>query len=229
MPARQMHEEALALARASGRKVYEASALFGLGLVLTAEGNLAEAGKLYEDALAIDREIDRQGDVVNASLALAALAIEDHRPAEAEARIKDLAEYFRAQKDALREAYAQALLAQSLLAQGRLAEAQTAIDRALRLAAGTQHREYAMDVAIAAARVHAAGGKAGQAVASLNRLINEATRMGFLSYQFQARLALGEIELKSGHGEAGRARLKALAAEATALGFGLIARKATAL
>ncbi len=224
--AHKMFEESLAIFRETGNKSGAAYALFCLGEVLSAEGDLSGARKTHEEALAIRNELGEKGSAAASLLDLAALSIEENRPADAGAPARKAAKEFRAEKQAVTEAFAHEVLARALLAQGRLAEAKKTISRATTLPKNGQNLALRLSVAITAARVRAATGKSAEPRKSLESTLAEAKKYGYLGYQLEARLALGEIEMKSGNAAAGRTRLAALEKEATAKGFGLIARKA---
>jgi len=86
----------------------------------------------------------------------------------------------------------------------------------------------AIDVGIAAGRIHAASGRAAEASKGLAGTLAEATRLDCGRCVLEARLALGELEMKEGKKAAAREHLATLEKDATAKGFLLIARKANA-
>jgi len=197
-----------------------------LGAIFTTEGKLTEARKAHDEALAIRNQLGEKRTAAESRLGLAALAIEEGRPSEAEATARTGAEEFRKEKAADLEAQAHIVVARSLLAQGRPKEAQTAIDAAAALPQKSQSFALRLSLGLHGARVAAALGKTAEARRSLEDVFTKATTKGWVEYQLEARLALGEIEMESANPAAGRARLGALEKDGAARGFGLIARKA---
>jgi eukaryotic-like serine/threonine-protein kinase len=204
-------------------------ALSDVGNLLESEGELGQAKAKYQQALDIQNQIGDQFGSAESRLSLAELSIEEGRPREGEVLGRGAREVFRRQKVIDDEIWADAVLARALLAQGKSAEAQKEINASNGTAAKLQNEEVRLKVALAAAPVRAASGKAADndaATKSLEATLAEATKHGYLGYQFEARLALGEIEMKSGHTTAGRAHLAAVQKEAQVKGFELLARKA---
>ncbi len=225
-PSKQTFEQALAIYRQIGSESGSAGTTYALGRVLLAQGDLAAARKAYEDSLAMRAGLGEKLSDTFSRSRLAAVTVEEGRAAEAETPAREAAEEFRKQKMGDSEAFVLDILARALLAQGKVVEARQVIERAVPLAAKSPHT--LLPVAITAARVRGADGKALEAARSLGGLLAEASRAGLVSYQLEIRLALGEIEVKSGKAVLGRARLEALEKEAAAKGFGLIAGKAAA-
>ena len=231
--ARTKYEQVLPMYDELGDKSGSAYARSGLGQVMAEQGDLAGARKSYEEALAIRESIGEP--TAETRLALAAVSLDEARPADSEANAHTAAEEFRAKKIVDKEALAETVLARSLLAQGKLAKATESIAHASALARQINDPALRLpveiEVGIAAARIQAASRKQSdqaQAMASLGQRLTEATRNHLLELQFEAALALGEIEIESAKASAGRARLQALEKDATAHGFLLIARKAAA-
>jgi hypothetical protein len=161
-------------------------------------------------------------------LAIADLALEDGRAAEAEAAAREVSADAHKAGMADAEAEAEALVGRALLAQGRISEARQAVERAARISDKSQNSAVRRTVTLASARVRAAAGEpVADLVRGLESALAAAARAGLLGPQLHIRLALGEVLVRSGN-PAGRARIEALEKDARDRGFLLVARKAAA-
>jgi serine/threonine protein kinase/tetratricopeptide (TPR) repeat protein len=202
-------------------------AMFIQAHVQMQEGNLAQARKTFEDTLALRKKIGDKTTVEDSMLALAQLSIAEGHAADAEQPARQVVELARAEKAKDNEMNARTTLARSLLDQGKPKEAENEIRAPEAATATGEARLLAMDVAIAAARIHAANGKSAAASQSLARVLAEAKKLDCGRCQFETRLALGELELRQSKAT-GKEHLAALEKDATAKGFLLIARQAHA-
>jgi uncharacterized protein HemY len=112
----------------------------------------------------------------------------------------------------------------SLMAQGKLPEAESTMERTMKLRA--QDHTVRVSLAITGARLAARTGKISEAMRGLESALKEASRMRLTMCAFEARLAEAEIELQQGKVESAHAHLRSLEKEAAQDGFGLLARKA---
>jgi tetratricopeptide (TPR) repeat protein len=230
-----MYENALNITRQTGHKRGMAFELAGLSETLSAQGDLIEARKKGEEALAIRTEMGEQWTTAASHASLAALSLDEGRPEAAEALARQAADEFGKLKADENVAVTYSVLARSLLEQGKIGEAQKVIQSAQELSARSGVIPVHFEVDIAAARGRAAAanhsgqGETAAAKRNLGGVLAKATRHGYVGYEFQSRLALGEIEVKSGKTAAGRARLLALERDAKAKGFLLVARRAAAI
>ncbi len=144
------------------------------------------------------------------------------QPSRAEQSLREAIAVLAAQKQPLLESLARATLALCRLDQGDLPAARAEIARAIGLIEGIETRYLErLEVALARAKVAAAGGQRDEARRLLASIVREADQVGVVPLRLEATLALSTIE-----GRAGRARLRALAEEAERLGFVRIARAA---
>ena len=224
----EMYDEGLAIFREVGDKTGLAFVYAGLGEVLLAQGDLLQARKHHEEALAIRNAAGEVGTAAQSHRALAALSIEEGRPTDAERVARQAAQVFGGQKAVNDEALAYAVVARALLARGRVAEANEVMKRAVTLSTKSQNPLVRLSVAVTAARVDAALRKGDVARTSLEATLGEASKIGLRGTELEARLALGELEMAGSNPAAGRARLAALEKEAADRSFGLIRRKAAA-
>jgi len=214
--------------RQAGDKLDDAYALGIWGKILSAQGDLIGARAKYQDALGIRNDITARGLAAQTKLALADLAIEEGRPAEAETPCRQAIEELHSEKAADDLISAHTVLARALLAMGKAPQAKTESDIANALAAKSQNFGVRQQLSIVAARIRAAFQNPSEAAMTLHVALTDSKKHGFVPYEFESRLALGEIERKSGKTASGSARLAALQRDATAKGFLLIARKAAA-
>jgi tetratricopeptide (TPR) repeat protein len=211
----------LAGAKAS---VEEAAAQTGIGEILRVRGDLAAARRKYEEVLELVKKNGVKGIVSERQLSLAELEIEEGRPAEGEALVRNAAPEFGRENLRDDQVLATVILARALLAQGKNDEAAKEVEAGRSLSGASVSTR--LNLAVTRARVEAALGKTGEAKKQATQALQLATKHGFVPEQLEARLALGEIEMKSGEADASRARLAALEKDAQAKGFLLIARKA---
>ena len=198
----------------------------GLGQIALARGDFAGARRSMQEALAIRSEMGDGLGAASSRADLAMLAIEDSRPRDAEAPLRESIEAFRKAKSGDDEAAAEAALARSMAAQGRPLEAQAAVRRAKGLLSAGSALPIRFEIALAEAYIE--GGPVGLADRRqrLTAVLGEAMNHGYTGYAYRIRLALCELEVRSGSAAEGRACLVALGNEAAAKGFDLIARKA---
>ncbi|HEV8628736.1 MAG TPA: protein kinase [Thermoanaerobaculia bacterium] len=233
-PARAAYEEALSGRREAGDRSGIAATLRALGKVLAEQGDLAAARNLQEEALALREEIGEQGGIADSRLIVAQLALAARQPAVARDRMTGVAEELRREGRADDEALAQAVLAEALFATGEPGAGETALRRALALAARSSTLELRLLALVPAARLRALrepGRCAEAAVArrDLEEAVSAADGAGHVPLLLAARLALGEVEISCGAAAKGRPRLLALAAAARQRGFTRIAAQAAQL
>jgi tetratricopeptide (TPR) repeat protein len=222
-------DESMAIGRETDSKRTQAYALFTRGQILEAEGHLEEARQAHLDALAIREQLKETLTIVESRISLAALAIEQGKPAEGETRARSAAEESQRTKQADDEIVARAVLARALLAQNKLDEARKAIAQSSALLGKSEDLEVRLGLRITEGRVATASGQSAAALKTFEATRQQAVKAGLVDIELEGRLALGEVEMRSvAKGAAGRARLELLQKAASAKGFGLIARQADA-
>lgn len=226
--ARRMYEDAMSIWTEMGEKRGLGFALSGLGQVLRAQGDLTGARTRHEEALAVREQTGQKGTAEESRVALAELAVDEGRPADAEPLVRNAMAMFRAERMLQSEIAAEDVLARSYLAQRRLGDARRTVDRAGELSRRVQNRHVRLALAVTDARVRAATGQPAEAVRRLEAALAETRAIGFVDLELEARLALGELDLASNRVAAGRARLKEVEEEAARRGFLLVARRAAA-
>lgn len=225
---KKLLEQADPIVHEIGNNERTAANLFVWGKVLSAQDDLAGAKSKFQEALKLHTGMGAKKDAALDELELADLSIEEGRPESAAAPCQAAGELFRSEKNADDEILSRAILAKALLAQSNPQEAWKETESLMNYVAHSQNRENRLQVAVTAARAHAALGRIAEAKRSLNANRAEALKYGFGAPELETRLALGALEIKSGSVVQGRARLAALEKDAAAKGFLLIARKAHA-
>jgi serine/threonine protein kinase/tetratricopeptide (TPR) repeat protein len=224
--ARQLFEESLEIKCALHNRHSEAYTASNLGDLLLAEGDLAGARKMHEDALAIRTELGEKSTANEDRFGLAAITLEEGKPAEALAAANQVADGFVADKRRDHEAMAYDLAARCSLALGKPDQAAAELQKAEELSAKSDDKIIATSFAITRGRILTASGDFSGARKKLDAALATATKSGLMAWKFEALLAIGELEMRSGKVSAGRAHLTVLEKDATAKGFLLVARKA---
>ena len=227
MGAEALVAEALRVAREHGFRSLEADALYHGGILALARGDLDRARSGHTAALEIRAAINEPLPSTRSRLALAELAIEEGRYAEAESVAADLAAECTDRRRADLHADALLVRARAFRALANPVAAETAANEAKALAARSQNRTLRRAVTIAVGEAQAALGRTAEAARVLAAAASEAHGAGAVDQELQARLALGEVEVGDrAMAGAGRMRLAALEREASARGFLLIAQRA---
>ena len=156
-------------------------------------GDLRLAKQRHSDALTIRTALGEKGTAAESRSALAVIALEEGRAAEAETLAADAATVFAGQSAPDNEATARAVLALAMLTQGRRAPAVREIERAQALVKSPQHVLARLPVMIAAARISSED-SAGGALSRSRRSGSKPSRRGIARSEFEARRAIAEIE-----------------------------------
>jgi tetratricopeptide (TPR) repeat protein len=218
------YREALEIAQTLGELPLEREVLNSMGVTLEYQGELADAEKVYSEAIRIAAN---PTNAAGARTNLAELYLSEGRPTESEAILRTAIKTFQEASwndDAI---WASAVLARALLAEGKIDEAARQIESTK--TEGLSDRETRFEVILASAAVKAASHNPEalrEARDSMRAMLAEAKSASDKSYEFEARLSLGEIETESDHIDVGRRILAELQKEARRKGYELIASKA---
>lgn len=221
-------EEALTIVQKSEARTDTASALAWRAELSRQGDRLPEARRDLEEAIKLQQGTGDTGRLAEMRVALARLSIEEAKPADAIAPVREAREVFRKQGRLGDEIDAGTALAEAQLALGKTIDARVEVESADLALKKSLDQMLRVQTEIVAARVRAAEGDGAGAIRDLERTLSDATRFGFVPLQLDARLALGQIEMKTGRAASGRARLDALERDAKAKGFLLVARRAGA-
>jgi tetratricopeptide (TPR) repeat protein len=216
------------MARAIAYRRGEPYPVSGLGDVHLARGELAEAQKQYDEALALCKEMDDQDFSAQLNVAQASIALFEKRYSDGETLARQGAAAYEKTNSSGNSIWAEAVLARNLLGEGKLSEAQAEVSRAATLARQSSLQTPQYELTLADARIKAKSGKTSEALQALETMLRSARKFGYRLYEYQARLAIGEIELGSG-AAAGRIHLTSLQKDARDNGAWLVANEAQAL
>jgi hypothetical protein len=222
-----MLQESLVLYREIGNKAMEAYSLAGMGAVLLAQGNLSEARKAGEQALAIREGLGNRDAAAESMLALAEVGLE--AGAVDDKQVNDVLARFEKAKRTDQAARACVLLARTLVARGNRSGARDAVQHALDLGQHSESRGTRLYVQIAAAQIRASIEPGRNSPRAVEALIQEAKRTGMLVLELEARLASDQLQMQRDSPTSARTDLAAVEAAAAAKGLTLVARKAHAL
>jgi len=211
-----------------GSYQYLTGAMMVLGDVLRAEGDLVGARKQYEESLSLREKTGAEGLVAESQTSLAALALDEGHPDQAEPLLRRAIEQFEKESGGPDAAGAYVLLSRSLLMEGKRDEARAAVQHAMELSRKSPDPELRIPAAVQAAKVESSGRSSASAIANVRAAAAEARRLGYYGLECEARLILGELVLRDSP-QSGRVALEGLEKEARERGLGLIARKAETL
>lgn len=219
------YDLAEAIAEKTGYKEGHAADLEGPVSIFFDRDQLSQAREREEQVIALKKEVGDAVQVAQSQAGLARIALEQDKPAEAEALVRGASPQFEQQTMAAAGGQTAALLARILLAQKKIEDAKTAANNAMALAEHTSDRSTHLMATLALAEVNAKSGKDAEAAKALQSVVNEARRDGYVQFEFEARLDLAQLELRSNR-DSGRKRLQQLQEDARRKEFLLIARKA---
>jgi DNA-binding winged helix-turn-helix (wHTH) protein/tetratricopeptide (TPR) repeat protein/TolB-like protein len=234
--ARHYANQALEVVRKKGDPMATSQAEALLGDVFMAGGDLPAARQEYQSALEVRKNLGDKSIMAQSRAELAVVSMEEGKPSEAEAALRDSLVEFQSEKAAPNEIQTETDFARLLLMQKKLGNARKVISQAAVMSRTSHDPALTLPVAIQDARVKIAllasarGSKPdiSDPDQELQRVIFAAKRLGYYGIECDARLALGELELRVTPA-AGRAHLRMLAEESHLRGMNLISRKAEEL
>ncbi len=192
--ARRMEEDALELARETRLKPGEAQALFQLAEIALASGDVETARRQHEAALAVRREIGETRTVLESQAALAALTLEEGRPADAERDARTVLEALGGEPTVALRVPLGLLVARSRMAAGDLDGAAPLLASARTLAARTERVDIRRAVSMADAEFELARGQTRQARERLTNLAATLNRAGMALAELDRRLLLLRVD-----------------------------------
>lgn len=201
--------------------------------ILAREGDVAAvrgqpdvARERYLDAQAQHAGTGDTSEVAQGDLRLAGLELDQCEITLAGSYARKALEQFHHEHVEDQEAQAGAVLAMALVAAGSHREAESAIEKAERLANNSRDPDVKIEVELAGGRLHAAAGKPEEALHQLDGAIEQARRAGLRWRVLEVRLARGEIEVARGDRRHAAEDLTSLEKEARSHGFSAIADRA---
>jgi tetratricopeptide (TPR) repeat protein len=205
-----------------------ASTLAGLGDAFADRGDLVAARKAYEESLALRNQAGEKQTAAETEIALARLAIEEGRPAEAETAARRCSQQFHQERQTDDEFAARAVLIEALLARGQQANAQKEMEGDQHFAANSENRLLRLQFALVSARVALTSDHPRSSRRPLEQVVQQARGHGFAGIELAAQLLLAQLATRIEPAAVAREKLITLEKDARAKGFGLIARKAAA-
>ena len=154
---------------------------------------------------------------------IAALALAEGKPSEAEELARQAADAFQQEKLVDQEADARNVVAKALIAEGKISDAQTEANQAMSLS--PQDRAVRLSLGITAARLKARAGNTADAKKDLDGYMTDAVKMKLVGTTFDVTLAETEL-LAASDPKSALARLQTLAADAKAKGYLEVAAEA---
>lgn len=222
-----MYQQAVGIQHEIDDKSYYAASLVSIGKLRRQTGDSDGARKVYEEALALRRQLGEKGTVAETQMALAELDCDFGQAFDAETLAQAAIQEFQTEREADNQIQSEALLSTALLQQGKLADAQRAIARALTLSRKSSDVTVRLPLAIQNAYARAAAKDLPEAERIARSALVESHRLGFVQIELEASLAIGKIQLRGSNAALGRKRLEETGKTARAKGFELIARKAS--
>jgi eukaryotic-like serine/threonine-protein kinase len=224
--AKKDYDQSLTLAHETSYRRGEPYPISGLADVLHAQNKLADARNQYEHALALTQEMQDEDFSGQIRVALAVLALDESRYADAESLARQAAVGFDKSNSAGSGAWAHAVLSRALLASNKVGDARAEAEKAMALSHATTGESVRYEVVLADARVKAKSGKIAEARKELEEALASARKFGYRLYEYQIWFALGQIALPA---SSARDELTALEKDATAHGALLAAQQAQVL
>jgi tetratricopeptide (TPR) repeat protein len=192
--ARQALEQAQREAHEARLKPGEAQVLFHLGETAIKAGDLGEAHRLHEQALALYEEIGATRNLIESQVALAELALAEDRPADAEAQARRVVDALGADSVGSMRFVTALVIARARLARGDLDAAQTSLTELGALADKSERADIRTAAAMVGAEYDAARGHTARARQSLQSLRAWLGPAGLVLADLEARLLLWRID-----------------------------------
>ena len=202
--------------------------MYRLGEIALAGGELAEARRDHEQALAIQREMKETRTVMESEAALAELAFVDGRPADAEREVLRLGHDLEGEPSSPLRVAVALLTARTALGRHDVDGASRALTTAQRLAQHTERSDLRGALVMREADLDVARGHMREARERLSALRVTQARSGLILAELETRLLMLQIDRTEGRSSY-RTDAGALEKDAQARQAGLIVRRVQAL
>ncbi len=222
------YQRARATADEINDKDVQAYVLSGMGDVAMSRGDLVAARTSYQAALQLRNAIGEKQAIGESEVAIARLAFEEGRVADAEVAARRCRDQFRQEQQKDDELDASTTLIRALLAQKKASDAQHELEQARAWAEKSHNESVRLKFQLVAAQIDLATNLFEDARSLLNATLREAKTHKLVQPQYEAQLALAELDKLSGQTAIATKEFMALETSARAKGYGLIASKASA-
>jgi eukaryotic-like serine/threonine-protein kinase len=234
--ARRYVDEAIEKSQARSAPQDLAQAKATLGDILLAQGELSSARQNYQESLDLRKKLGDKNLIAESQTELAALDLEENKPAEAEAALRKSLSEFQSEKASVDAIRTEVNLSRALLMQSKLDEAAKMITDAASLSRSSQDPSLKLPVAIQQVRLKLAQSSSKRDARpnlaaprrELQDVIQNARRLGYNLIESDAELALAELELRLTP-SAGQSHLSVLSKQFHDRGLELVSRKAAEL
>ncbi|MBO0867223.1 MAG: tetratricopeptide repeat protein [Micromonosporaceae bacterium] len=213
-----LHEQALAVARATGDQAAELDSLTGLGHIYRLQGRYQRATDHYHQALQLNRDTGNDPGEVDALTGLGHIHRMQGRYEPAVHHYQQALQLTRTTGHRPGELNALVGLGHTHRAQGRHGQAADHYQQALVLARATGHRIAEQAALVGLGDIHRRHGRHEQAADHYRRLLDLAHESDDRNWQFEARQGLGRLQHATGHPVAALTHHQQALALATDLG-----------
>ncbi len=198
-----------------------------MGDVLFRSGNLNAAQKNYQEALAVDTQLQDKDAVAMDLISLAELDLERGNLHDAEDKAFKAAKDFHDNQDSNDEAEAASVLVRVLVAEKDASGASSHVQRIHQIASKDPETEF--DGRLSIAEYLSATGKRDEAIQLLASLPSEARNAGMNFISLKARLELVRLKIGQHPRAELMTELSSIEAEARRAGFGLLVEQVKSL
>src|SRR5262249_20460495 len=187
-------------------------------------GDLIQPRRLHEQALSIRRSLNDTRTIVESRMALAAIAIEEGRAADAEREARDLQKTVASESDRARRIDLAILVARARLGAGDVDGADRALAAVRPLATKTEQMEPRVHLTLAEAELQALRGDRERARECLTALRGSVARAGMLLAELECRTSILRLD-RTDQRPSVRDDEASLKKDAQARGIGLVLRR----
>ncbi|MEA2489966.1 MAG: eukaryotic-like serine/threonine-protein kinase [Acidobacteriota bacterium] len=223
------YERGLALARELSMPQQEAYTMAAMGDLALWQNNFPEAKRRHTVALQMRKKSNERVFTAQSQVMLANVLLEDGKPQEADALLREAIPVFAKEAAAEDEALAQETRTRVFLALGRPADAQQALERAQTLTRESRTLGLLSAIAATDARLLLAAGKTDAAASRAREAIADAEKSELVAAALDARLVAADIDDRRGRTAAAARSRTAIRDTAQKHGLLLIAAKARSL
>lgn len=221
------YNDGLVAARKIGNAQNESYIIAGLGELALSRNELAEARRQHTIALNMRRQHNEKLALAQSQVMLANVSLEEAKPADAVAPLREAIASFAKESDNDDEAGAHETLARALLAQSKTPEAAQELAAARKAAKDSRTISVLSALAATEARVLLAQGKPAEAAPLAQQALALAVKSQLAAASLDARIVVAEIENRQGKAREANALLARVRETAKGQGLLLFVKKAS--